>query len=115
VEGQVPLSEEQIQRWAAVLQGWAVLGPNLHDPKCPLGRAMEKAGLAESRLSRLFRAPDPQFLEAAVRLCRFMRAKQEPLNWTDFAAWVLARDRDQFNDRIAQDYYRAKLAKPKEV
>lgn len=115
VEGDLPLPDEQIQRWATVLQGCAVLGPDLHDPKCPLGLAMEKAGLAESRLSRLLRAPDPQFLEAAVRLCRFMRAKQKPFNWTEFAAWVLAGDRDQFNHRIAQDYYRAKLSKPKEV
>ncbi|MBE0431513.1 MAG: type I-E CRISPR-associated protein Cse2/CasB [Dehalococcoidia bacterium] len=111
VEGEFPLSDEQTQRWAAVLQGWAVLGPDLHHPKCPLGRAMEGAGMAESRLSRLLRAPDSQFPEAAVRLCRFMRAKREPFNWTEFARWVLADNRDQANDRIAQDYYRAKIAK----
>ena len=115
VEGEFPLSDEQTQRWAAVLQGWAVLGPDLHHPNWPLGRAMERSGLAESRLSRLLRAPDSQFLEAAIRLCRFMRAKREPFNWTEFARWVLEGNRDQANARIAQDYYRAKFAKSKEV
>jgi len=115
VEGEFPLSDEQAQRWAAVLQGWAVLGPDLHHPKRPLGLAMERSALTESRLSRLLRAPDSQFLEAAVRLCRFMRAKREPLNWTEFALWVLASNRDKANARIAQDYYRAKLSQSKEV
>ena len=102
---QTPESET---RWAIVLSGFARMGLQLNKRGVRLGQALYNAGYSESRLLKLLRAKGPTFADTVRRLCSFLAAKAEPVDWVDLARFILTADEqkaDEVRRHIARDYY----------
>lgn len=103
---------ERLERaWAMVMQGMAIMAPDIHSPKTLLGEAMSRVGgdPAESRLWTLLRSRDEQ-LEDQIRLvARYLAAHEQRVDWTSLAGLLFAKDeedRDRICRRLARSYYR---------
>ena len=99
---------ESETRWAIVLSGFARLGPPLHKRGARLGRALANAGYSELRLLKLLKVKGPTFADAVRRLCGFLAAKAEPVDWIELARFILTTDEqkaDELRRNIARDYY----------
>jgi CRISPR system Cascade subunit CasB len=100
--------EFQQPAWMTIVAGLALMCPRPHRQGRPAGRALAEAGYAESRLERLLAAEGEMLNTLLMRAVRFLAAKGESVNWTDFARLLLTRDRVKFEDirlKIARDYY----------
>lgn len=102
--------DRQERAWVTLVAGLSLLSPHAHRPGLPAGRALADAGLSEGRLGRLLAADGDTMLALLLRLARFLRAKVQPLDWTDLAVLILSTDpakREQSRLRIAREYYRS--------
>jgi len=114
---------DELVRWALVLHGMALMAPGHHHRvQVPVGRSLFGPGreplYAESRLARLLSARGPAFRAQVPRLARQLKARDQALDWREFADLILAEGRDeagaeQARERIAQAYYRAEAAAKK--
>lgn len=101
-----------LEGWAAVLQGMAILTskgrdrgkPSAHDPAMPVGRALSEAGFSELRLLRLLSAPGETRRDLALRACRMLARKSARIDWRQMARLILFGDQAT-SRRIAEHYY----------
>jgi len=104
-----PPSEHDTPAWMAIVWGLALAGTEAHQPKRALGQALAQSGFAQARLERLLSAPEALRFEFYQSAVRFLAAKGEGCNWTDWASYLLTHDPDKregLHRRIAQSYYR---------
>jgi CRISPR system Cascade subunit CasB len=95
-------------RWAIALSGFARMGPPLNKRGARLGQALASADYSETRLLKLLRVKGPTFADTVRRLCSFLAAKAEPVDWVELASFILTVDEqkaDEARRRIARDYY----------
>jgi CRISPR type I-E-associated protein CasB/Cse2 len=113
---------DELRRWALVVHGMALMAPEHHRATLPVGRALFGPGreplYAESRLARLLSARGLAFRTQVPRLARQLKAKDQALDWREFADLILAEGRDearaeQSRERIAGAYYRTEAAAQK--
>jgi len=112
-----PLSATAEGRWACVLSGMARMAPHHNDRRRPVGRVLAEAGYSETRLMRLLRADWPLLGDHVRRLCGFLASKAEPLDWLEFASFILSTDptkSEEARRRIARDYYSSQPPKEAE-
>ncbi|WP_211102968.1 type I-E CRISPR-associated protein Cse2/CasB [Azospirillum sp. B21] len=97
--------------WALVLHGMALMAPEPHRQGRRAGEALAEAGFSEIRLTQLLRADADGFPDHFATACRFLRAKGEDVDWTEFGQLALKRlglspGYEAAADRIARDYVR---------
>jgi CRISPR system Cascade subunit CasC len=106
---------DELRRWALLVHGMALMAPEHHRTTVPVGRALFGPGraplYAESRLARLLSARGRAFRAQVPRLARQLKAKDQALDWREFADLILAEGRnearaEQSRERIAAAYYR---------
>lgn len=98
-------------RWALIAHGMALAG---HDGKGRLGEQMARAGVSESRVTRLLTARGEAFRQIVPRLLRLMASQGVAPNWHDLGALILKEEHPDFLDdaealrlRIAGHYFSA--------
>lgn len=97
--------------WGLVLHGMALMAPAPHRQGRRAGEALADAGFSEARLTQLLRADADGFPDHFATACRFLRAKGEEVDWTEFGQLALKRlglspGYEAAADRIARDYVR---------
>jgi CRISPR type I-E-associated protein CasB/Cse2 len=74
------------------------------------GQALAKAGISEARFAKLMAARGPALGDQLAMAARYIKAKQIPIDWTDFAVLLLTVSNEEkaaaCRFRIAQNYYR---------
>ena len=98
--------------WAAMLQGMAILTPkggertkpSAHDPAMPAGCALAGAKFSELRLARLLSAPGATRRDLALRACRMLARESARIDWRQMARLILFGDQATLR-RVAADYY----------
>jgi CRISPR system Cascade subunit CasB len=101
--------EQATPSWVAIINGMAVMLPNPHRPDRPAGQALAEHGFSEARLDRLLASDDDTQRTLLVRASRFLAAKGDSCNWTDFARLLLAQNpekKEAARLAIARSYYR---------
>ena len=102
------------REWAAIVQCIAILTPKgspggLHSPHLrsrPMGAALFKSGISDSRLATLLNAPTSLRPNFAVRLCRRLaRGEFARFNLVTLARYVLF-GKGETDQILAQTYYR---------
>lgn len=115
-------TEDQERRWAAIMNGLALMAPAHHQPGARLGAVLAGLDYSELRLTRLLRArwsrqerdapaPHNALSEQVRRLSRFLAAKGRPVDWTGPGLLLLAAGEDSAEHQrraIARDYYQAR-------
>lgn len=96
-------------RWALIAHGMALAG---HDGKGRLGEQMVRAGVAESRVTKLLTSRGDAFTQLVPRLLRLMASKGVAPNWHELGALILKGDDADTQDeaealrlRIAGSYF----------
>lgn len=100
--------ERQVDDWATIVAGIAIMAPNAHRPGHGLGRALAEAGYSEARLERLLDAQGDTRRTLLLRAARYLSAKQTPCDWADGVRLLLTRDvakADRLRLGIARDYF----------
>jgi CRISPR system Cascade subunit CasB len=100
---------EQWRRWTLIAHGMALAG---HDPGRSLGEQLHRAGVAESRVTRLLTTRGEAFRQLLPRLLRLLASKEVAPNWYQLATLILSEGRDeakaeQIRLHIASAFYRA--------
>jgi CRISPR system Cascade subunit CasB len=107
----LPEGWEQAQReWMTILAGMAIMVPAANSRGNPAGKMLGESGYSESRLERLLSAEGDVLETLVLRVARFAAAKAQPIDWTQLAQLLLAKNperADAIRMRIAKDYYRA--------
>lgn len=108
------------RRWALIVHGIALMVPNHHDARTPVGRALFAARYSEQRLGRLLDARGAQFRALVPRLCRQLAHahKPQPLDWRELGRLILAEgcheeEAERVRLNIARTYYGAEGAAEK--
>lgn len=105
--------------WALVAHGMALAG---HDGKGRLGAQLARAGVAESRVTKLLVARAEAFLQIAPRLLRLLASKQVQPNWHELSPLLLQdaspdpqvqQDLEDRRLRIAGAYFSTLASKDK--
>lgn len=103
---------ETWRRWALIAHGMALAG---HNSGARLGQQLCKAGVAESRVTRVLTARGEAFRQLLPRLVRLLASKEVAPNWYELGGLVLHENRDEHK---AEDirlkiagYYFSSLAK----
>ena len=95
--------------WQAILQGMALMAPQIHRPDYPFGRALVEHRYSETRLERLLAADGDTRQTLLLRTVRYLAAQKVGCDWRDIAVFLLTKDlgkRERNNMKIAADYYR---------
>lgn len=100
---------EQWRRWSLIAHGMALAG---HDCGRSLGEQLHRAGVAESRVTRLLTTRGEAFRQLLPRLLRLLASKEVAPNWYQLATLILSEGRDearaeQIRLHIASAFYRA--------
>jgi CRISPR type I-E-associated protein CasB/Cse2 len=102
------LGTEAENRWAMVLSGMARMAPCHHKPGRRVGEVLARVQYSEGRLMRLLRSRGRGFADTVRRTCMYLNSRGEPVDWVEFAAFILAQDPikvESARRRIARDYY----------
>lgn len=100
--------EYQIDDWAALVSGLAIMAPHAHRPGYGLGRALAETSYSEARLERLLGASGDTRRALLLRAARYLAAKQMPCDWLDATRLLLTCDTaklDAIRLTIARDYF----------
>lgn len=96
-------------RWALIAHGMALAG---HDGKTRLGDQLARAGVAESRVTKLLTSRGDAFTQIVPRLLRLMASKGVAPNWYELGALIIKGDTAESQDeaetlrlRIAGSYF----------
>lgn len=95
------------QRWALIAHGMALAG---HDGGSSLGEQLARAGIAESRITKLLTTRGDAFTQGLPRMLRLMASKGIAPNWTELGRLVLRESSEEAEDlrlRIAGRYFSA--------
>lgn len=96
-------------RWALIAQGIALAG---HDGKQRLGEQLARAGVAESRVTRLLTARGDAFRQLLPRLLRLMASKGVAPNWRELGELVLTESSTERPQRDTAEALRLRIAGP---
>ncbi len=106
-------------RWALIAHGIALAG---HDGAGRLGRQLQQAGVAESRVTKLLTARGEAFRQLLPRVLRLLTSKGVAPNWFELGELVLKESSDAREDidrteqlrlRIASAYFSAQATAAK--
>lgn len=96
-------------RWALIAHGMALAG---HDGKGRLGEQLARAGVAESRVTKLLTSRGDAFTQIVPRLLRLMASKGVAPNWYELGNLILKGDSAESQNeaetlrlRIAGSYF----------
>ena len=95
------------QHWALIAHGMALAG---HDGGSALGDQLARAGVAESRVTKLLTARGDAFTQGLPRILRLMASKGIAPNWTELGRLVLkesSQETENLRLRIAGRYFSA--------
>jgi len=106
---------ETWHRWALIAHGMALAG---HDASQSLGQQFSKAGVSESRVTKLLTARGDAFRQLLPRLLRLIASKSIAPNWHELGGLILSQERDEekaedFRLKIAGRFFSAEANKPK--
>lgn len=103
------VSVDRLLGWAALVQCMAIGG----DHSAPLsdGAMLARAGLSESRFSRLLAAGGSTVHDQCLLAARFLHARGHPCRWDDLGALLILDEgssshAERARLRLARDYYR---------
>lgn len=100
-------------RWGLIAHGMALAG---HDGKGRLGEQMARAGVSESRVTKLLTSRGDAFVQIVPRLLRLMASKGVQPNWHELGGLILKEqsseadaqgDAETLRLRIAGAYFSA--------
>lgn len=77
-------------RWALIAQGIALAG---HDGQDRLGRQLARAGVSESRVTKLLTSRGDAFVQLLPRVVRLLASKGVAPNWHELGGLVLSEAR----------------------
>ena len=98
-------------RWALIAQGIALAG---HDGGRPLGEQLARAGVAESRVTKLLTARGDAFTQLLPSVLRLLASKSVAPDWDELGPLVLKQDSvehknikkaEEIRLNIAKDYF----------
>lgn len=96
-------------RWALIAHGMALAG---HEGQGRLGDQLVRAGVAESRVTKLLTSRGDAFTQIVPRLLRLMASKGVAPNWYELGSLILKGDATESQDdaetlrlRIAGSYF----------
>jgi hypothetical protein len=103
------VSIDRLLHWASLVQCMAIGG----DPGAPLpdGAMLARAGLSESRFSRLLAAGGSTVHDQCLLAARFLHARGHPCRWDDLGALLIldagsSGQAERARLRLAREYYR---------
>lgn len=118
--GRTEAERERAERsWALIVHGMATLAPKPHETPAWVGQVLSDADKSEKlrhpypeqRFVRLLRAEGPDFAHEVGLVCRWLRSRGRPVDWIDFARFILARRSDDAEraerqiHRMARNYF----------
>lgn len=74
-------------RWALIAQGIALAG---HDGQDRLGRQLARAGVSESRVTKLLTSRGDAFVQLLPRIVRLLASKGVAPNWRELGSLILS-------------------------
>lgn len=95
------------QRWALVAHGMALAG---HDGTGRLGTQFARAGVAESRVTKLLTARGDAFIQLLPRILRLLASKNVRPNWHDLGPLVLKESSTENDDIERSEEIRLRIA-----
>lgn len=95
------------QRWALIAHGMALAG---HDGNDRLGEQLARAGVTESRVTRLLTARGEAFEQQLPRLLRLLASKEVRPNWYELGELILAESRRGDDDELRAEQLRLRIA-----
>ena len=96
-------------RWALIAHGMALAG---HDGKQALGRQLEKAGISESRVTKLLTSRGDAFTQLLPRVLRLLASKGVSPNWRELGELVLMEGSSQRHAQAKAEEIRLRIAGP---
>lgn len=94
-------------RWALIAHGMALAG---HDATQPLGRQLEKAGVSESRVTKLLTSRGDAFTQLLPRVLRLLASKGVAPNWRELGKLVLTQSSSQRHHQAQAEEIRLRIA-----
>lgn len=106
---------ETWRRWALIAHGMALAG---HDASLSLGQQLSKAGISESRVTKLLTSRGDAFRQLLPRLLRLIASKGIAPNWHELGGLILNQERDEekaedIRLKIAGRFFSSEAKKPK--
>ena len=95
------------QRWALIAHGMALAG---HDGAGRLGAQLQRAGVAESRVTKLLTARGDAFTQLLPRVLRLLASKNRRPNWKELGTLVLKADSAEPEDAQQAEHIRLRIA-----
>lgn len=95
------------QRWALIAHGMALAG---HDGAGRLGTQFARAGVAESRVTKLLTARGDAFIQLLPRILRLLASKNVRPNWHDLGPLVLKESSAEHDDIEKSEEIRLRIA-----
>ena len=95
------------QRWALIAHGMALAG---HDGAGRLGAQLERAGVAESRVTKLLTARADAFTQLLPRVLRLLANKGVRPNWHELGPLVLKESSTEREDAQQAEHIRLRIA-----
>ena len=102
-------SQYDKEHWALIINGVALMTPNAHNIKIPVGYALyygddhgrDKPFISEMQFEQLINATGDLKHSSLRKIFRLMSAVEQPFNWIEMAKWIL-HDKKQ---SIHESYY----------
>lgn len=92
------------QAWATIIQGMAIMAPNIHAPERKLGIVLAgmDSSTTEDRFWRLLRSRDDQLHDQVRLMARFLAGKEHTVDWVSLARLLLTRDTEKLEKQCRQ-------------
>jgi CRISPR system Cascade subunit CasB len=94
-------------RWALIAQGMALAG---HDGAGGLGQQLARAGVAESRVTKLLTSRGDAFRQLLPRVLRLLASKAVRPNWFELGELILKGDSTERDDAGRAEQLRLRIA-----
>jgi CRISPR system Cascade subunit CasB len=94
-------------RWALIAHGMALAG---HDRTRHLGAQLARAGVSESRVTKLLTSRGDAFVQGLPRVLRLLASKSVQPNWRELGALVLTQEHNDPGKRAAAEATRLAIA-----
>lgn len=95
------------QCWTLIAHGMALAG---HDGAGRLGAQLARAGVAESRVTKLLTARADAFTQLLPRVLRLLSSKSVRPNWKELGPLVLKENRTEREDTQQAEQIRLRIA-----
>jgi CRISPR system Cascade subunit CasB len=96
-------------RWAIIAHGMALAG---HDGSDRLGAQLARAGVSESRVTKLLTARGEAFTQLLPRILRLLASKSVAPNWRELGSLVLNQESADRDKRQIAEENRLSIAGP---